>query len=157
MNNQNRYYRNNTNDNRKSENDSTTITEQDKFALGLLDTLLIANIISFASGIFAYLATINGIKSINKKYNNSKEQIHNADELALISVYLGFIARLIITKVGFDKFEYFYRNYINGDTTINIQTNIDINTANTLGILAGLYAIKFSQDIYQRGLLNINV
>lgn len=152
MNSQNPNYRNCNDDNMNS----TQISEDDKFSLNLLNIVLLANIISITSDLVSYSATINAIKSINNKYNKSNEKIHNADELALLSLYLGLIARLLATKVGFIKFQRVYERYKSGDRSIDVKPLIDINTANLLSIAAGLFGISAGEDILKAGSLNFN-
>lgn len=152
MNSQNPNYRN-YNDNNMN---STQISEDDKFSLSLLNIVLLNNIISITSDFVSYYSTINAIKSINNRYNKSNENIHNADELVLLSLYIGLIGRLLATQVGFTKFQRVYERAKSGDKSIDMKPLVKINTANVLSIAAILLGISASEDILKAGTINFS-
>lgn len=131
------------------------MSDKDKRAIELLKLLLGANVISIVSDLLSTSATINGIKSIEKKYVNSNENIYSPDALALYSIYLGVISRILVAKVGLAKTEIAYKSYIDGDKSVNLNNFYKINTANGVLLLGILIALEVAENIYDGNRLNI--
>ncbi|MDU4891964.1 MAG: hypothetical protein E6344_12770 [Clostridium sp.] len=151
-------YGSNTTSNTSAGNsDYIKMSENDRVAIELLKILLNGNIISFISDILSIQATTNGIKAIYKKYTNSGERIYNPDALAVYSIYAAICARVIITYVGYRKFQLAYKSVMSGDNTVNIDNFIKINFVNAVFLFGGLIALGVSENIYENGRLNIFV
>ena len=146
-----------TSNNSASNSDYINMSEQDRIAVELLKVLMNANTISFMSDILSMQATINGINSIYNKYTENKINVYNPDERALYSIYIGIFSRLIVTGVGYRKYELAYKSLMNGDNTVNINNFIKINFANAVLLFGALIASGVAKNIYDNGRLNIFV
>lgn len=140
--------------------DFENMSEYDRYSLELLSIQFGANMISIASDIVSLNAVFQGIRVIlerNMANNNAESSNNNAkslqndpDVLGLKSVYLNFAGKLIFTYIGFERYKMLIRQKTEGTLKYSLRPNIDINTANILGILANCYTLKGAYAIVDR-------
>ncbi|WP_252250787.1 hypothetical protein [Clostridium sp. ZBS13] len=157
---ENSNYKHNNFNNSKTYNEDTKanntekITEEDMELLRLLDIQKGAQTIAIYADILAYISTLEGIDLIYGKYQKGVDvnRLPNPDIPALQSVYLGIIARSMITEIGFLKYDKLYKKYINGEITYSLRPNIDLNIGNVIGLVSSYYTLRGIKAIYKRNI-----
>ena len=136
----------------RADNNINNISPEDIGNLELLNTQKTAQIMFIYSDILSYISTLEGIELIYSKYNNNEQAMFNPDIPALQSAYLALFGKVIITEVGFTRYNHQLEKFINGQINYSLEPNVNINIGNSLGLISYLYLLSGAQGIYQRDL-----
>lgn len=128
------------------------ITPNDLESLRLLDVQINAILISIVASLLAYLATIESVDIIINEYRENPIVEPNPDIPALQSVSLGLVSSILLTNIGFTKYNILSERSSRGEIDYSLEPNININFSNVFGIISYLYALSGAQGIYLRDL-----
>lgn len=126
------------------------VSNNDFRKLQLLNLQLSALRISILSDLYAYESTLDGIRLVYNKYLDTPITTPNPDVLAIQSIALGFIAKIIITSIGFARYEELTKQASRGEIDFSLQPNVNINIANILSSIGYVYSLNGAQGIYER-------
>lgn len=128
------------------------ISEEDKASLILLNTQLNAININIISSIVLYIATLQGIKVITDKYDDSDIDIPKItpDKTVILSSYIGLYSSLITNGVAVTSYNNLCEKKKSGDFKYSLEPDQDIITASYLYTLSNLFYLKAGYGILER-------
>ncbi|SCJ63671.1 Uncharacterised protein [uncultured Clostridium sp.] len=127
---------------------SSEFNDKEKFKLQILATQQLVVVLNIYGQVLLYEATLLGNELVKTHFTNNELQI-KADTLVQQAVKIFFIAGLIsfeLAMINYDK----ANEDIRSGANYSIQPNIDLLTANTLNVTAGIYYIKAANGLYDR-------
>lgn len=130
------------------EKTSSEFNDKEKFKLYLLGIQQLVTVLNIYAQMLLYEATLLGCELVRTHFVNNELQI-KADILVQQAVKIFFITGLIsfeLAMINYDK----ANEDIMSDADYSIQPNIDLITANTLNVIAGIYYIKAANGLYDR-------
>lgn len=134
------------------EKENYNMSDEDIETLKLLNIQKTAQIIFIYSDILSYISTLEGIELIYRKYRSNSGRIPNPDILAVQSVYLAVMAKMITTKISFTRYKKLYKKQMEGEFEYSLEPNININTGNVLGLISYFYLLSGAIGLYERDL-----
>lgn len=128
------------------------LTKEDREDLELLFTQKFALTLFLCSDLTSYRATLLAIQSKLNKYLEEAIEIDNPDELSLNAALFSLIARAILKNVAFTSYGYLLERSEKGEINFSLEANEIINVANIYGLIASVYALVGTMEIYERDL-----
>lgn len=127
---------------------SSECNDKEKLKLKLLATQQLVVVLNIYGQALLYEATLLGVEIVKTHFTDNELQI-KADTLVQQAVKIFFITGLIsfeLATINYDKANEDIRN----GAEYSIQPNVDLLTANTLNVIAGIYYIKAANGLYDR-------
>ena len=118
--------------------------------MSLLKIQKVAVAMNISSDLLSYISTLESINLIYSKYTDIASYTPNPDIPALQSAYLAYLAKIILTQIGYTRFNHLYEKYMNTELAFELTPNININIGNTLGIISYYYLLQGAKGIYKR-------
>lgn len=128
----------------------------DNHEVRLLEAALAAQRLSLIANLIGQLAIILSIEEIYRSYNNSNSNYTRLDlnKLAIFSLIIGVAAGVKALDISVERYQDLLKKQTAGEISYSLQPNIDINIANTLGIISNSVGIIGALGIRNRDGLN---
>lgn len=128
----------------------------DNHEVRLLEAALAAQRLSLIANLIGQLAIILSIEEIYRSYNNSNSNYTRLDlnKLAIFSLIIGVAAGVKALDISVERYQDLLKKQTAGEISYSLQPNIDINIANTLGIISNSVGIIGALGIRKRDGLN---
>ena len=129
---------------------------EDNHEVRLLEAALAAQRLSLIANLIGQLAIILSIEVIYRSYNNSNSNYTRLDlnKLAIFSLIIGVAAGVKALDISVERYQDLLKKQTAGEISYSLQPNIDINIANTLGIISNSVGIIGALGIRNRDGLN---
>lgn len=131
---------------------------EDNHEVRLLEAALAAQRLSLIANLIGQLAVILSIEEIYRNYNNSNSNSNytrlDLNKLAIFSLIIGVAAGVKALDISIERYQDLLKKQTAGEISYSLQPNIDINIANTLGIISNSVGIIGALGIRNRDGLN---
>lgn len=133
---------------------------EDNHEVRLLEAALAAQRLSLIANLIGQLAVILSIEEIYRSYNNSNSNSNSnytrldLNKLAIFSLIIGVAAGVKALDISIERYQDLLKKQTAGEISYSLQPNIDINIANTLGIISNSVGIIGALGIRNRDGLN---
>lgn len=131
---------------------------EDNHEVRLLEAALAAQRLSLIANLIGQLAVILSIEEIYRSYNNSNSNSNytrlDLNKLAIFSLIIGVAAGVKALDISIERYQDLLKKQTAGEISYSLQPNIDINIANTLGIISNSVGIIGALGIRNRDGLN---
>ena len=131
---------------------------EDNHEVRLLEAALAAQRLSLIANLIGQLAVILSIEEIYRSYNNSNSNSNytrlDLNKLAIFSLIIGVAAGVKALDISVERYQDLLKKQTAGEISYSLQPNIDINIANTLGIISNSVGIIGALGIRNRDGLN---